>query len=185
MGKQKNKSKLRVIDSTDDDNVGETFKGTQHITYSSSEDAVILHDPSLTRIEDLDKISDKGDLKLETEMKKFERCKDSRRRKHDSGKSEKSDSETHSKSNKSNVKSGHVIQKSKSKSDIPDIASMVHSDITTDEEVVTGKITSRRNSSKESRDGKSRVHGNSQRKNLSKSILDTESDSAGSNSGSC
>merc|ERR1712008_391476 len=98
------------------------------------------------------------------------------------GKSEKSDSESRSKSSKSSAKSGHVIQKSKSKSDIPDIATMVHSDITTDEEVVTSKITSRRNSSKESRD--ELVHGNSQRKNISKSILDTESDSGGRHSGS-
>merc|ERR1711962_1079520 len=64
------------------------------------------------------------------------------------------------------------------------IGTMVHSDITTDEEVGSGKITSRRNSSKESRDGKSRVHGNSQTSHDSKSILDTESDTVGSNSDS-
>merc|ERR1711962_1828677 len=176
--KLKGKSKLRVIDTTDDD---EICKGSQYIIYSSSEDTM-SHDTSLTSMVEHNSIIEKEDLLIENEIQKLDH-KDCRRSKHNSGKSEKSDSESHTKLNKFS-RSGHNIQKSKSKSDIPDIGTMVHSDITTDEEVGSGKITSRRNSSKESRDGKSRVHGNSQTSHDSKSILDTESDTVGSNSDS-
>ncbi|MPC13982.1 Protein split ends [Portunus trituberculatus] len=184
--------KTRLLD-TDEEDTPEASK-VSSIHYSSSEDTMMPnHEPCATRIDDSTHRPDKATeaLREESEERRVERTRDNRRRKHDSGKSDKSDGEAKSKVSLSRVKTTPpqaVRPKPCLDSHEPQVAP---SDVpTSEDEVSRAKVTpaSRRNStSNKSHPQHGRIGGTGQKNkhvNKAKSIFDPETDSCGSLTGS-
>lgn len=151
------------------------------------------HETCISRIDDPTHRSDKTAeaLRDESEERRVERTRDNRRRKHDSGKSDKSDGEAKSKSSSSRVKATPP-QPTRTKPCLDSHEPQVPpSDVpTSEDEVSRAKVTpaSRRNSaSNKSHQQQGRIGVTGQKNkhvNKTKSIFDPETDSCGSLTGS-
>ncbi|XP_068223812.1 protein split ends-like isoform X2 [Palaemon carinicauda] len=179
--------KTHSLDAEDCDMVEQNKLNSSQ--YINSDDGLTNHDssslPGMNEVHDIGKV----DISHELENRKVDRVRDPRRRKHDSGKSDKSDGEIRLKGNGNRIKySPSHSSRLKGRTDSHEQQSATSDIPTSDDEVSQPKgvsLTARRNSSSNKHhqqpSQQMRISKNKHpSSNKSKSIFDPESDSGDS-----